>query len=188
MNLKFKEIKIRIDFSFFVFMAVIFLINDSKTAYAYLTVCAVHEAAHAGVLCIMGGSLREIIFLGTGIKMLPEKYQLLPIRRELAVILAGPIVNIILFFISNLINSENFFALLNLAAVVFNLLPYSALDGGTALELLFGCCPQFAPVLNLVKIIPLILTATLAVMYGKYFIILFLVVLFYFLYEFKSDN
>ncbi|MCD7811340.1 MAG: hypothetical protein LUG91_05770 [Ruminococcus sp.] len=185
MSLTIGGVRLRIDFTFLVFSAMLFLLRDSRTAFAFLTVCLVHESAHAAVLRLVGGRLSEIIFLGMGIRMIPQRNKLLSAKRELAVLLAGPAANLVLFAAFSLKDSGNYFAFLNLCAALFNLLPYSFLDGGAALNLLFGFMRYSSPVLAAVRLLPVLFAVYAVIEYGNPFFIPLFVSIFYFLSEFR---
>lgn len=185
MSFTIRGVKLRIDFSFLLFASMLFLLRDSRSAFCFITVCFVHEAGHAAALCLVGGRLHEIIFLGMGIKMIPEQYGFFSVKKDLIVLLAGPAVNLLVFVFLNMISPGNLFALLNLCAAVFNLLPYSSLDGGAALDLIFEnkTCAPF--VLMPIRSLPLIFTVYGLLRFGNIFFVPLCVVIFYFLCEFK---
>ncbi len=90
-------VKIRIDFSFLVFSALIFLLKDAATVFAFSTVCLIHELGHAAALQFCGGKVSSLTFFGAGIKMLPDRRGMLPAKSELFVLLAGPAANNVMF-------------------------------------------------------------------------------------------
>lgn len=166
-EIKLWGVRICISFSFLVFLALLFLMKSGGTIFAFFTVCLIHELGHAAALCIAGGSLSQLTFCGMGIKMIPCRNKLLSFRNELFVLLAGPAVNISVFLILNTADRGNYFALLNLCAAVFNLLPYKMLDGGAVLQLLSDCssCGKtFSAAAGLLRI-ALLLCAVYAVFY-----------------------
>lgn len=78
----------------------------------------------------------SIVIYGGGIKITPDNNRLIPIGRELAVLLAGCTVNLTLALITVLFRGLNFFAEVNLLLGIFNLMPFKYFDGGRALELI----------------------------------------------------
>jgi len=179
-----KGVRLRIEFSFLVFSAMIFLLRGAETALVFFAVCLIHEFGHAAVLFASGGRLSELIFLGAGIKMLPDRNKIISIRWETAILLAGPLLNIIIFLVLERISHRNCFAMMNLYAAVFNLLPYSSLDGGAALRLIMGCSEFAGIFLSFLQVIPLFVIGYAMVFINNLFFLPFCIVLFYFLGEF----
>lgn len=178
-------VRIDVEFSFLVFLSLIFLVKDSLTICGFFTVCLAHETGHAAALYLTGGRLSSLIFCGTGLKMIPERYRIFPVRNELIVLLAGPAVNLIIFAALNAFSPGNTFALMNLCAAVFNLLPYSSLDGGAALNLIFGYRESCAPIMTAFRLLPVILGVYSVIAFGNTFLALLCVMMFYFLNEFR---
>lgn len=129
-------VRFRIDFSFLVFAALIFIIEEGALVSAFFTVCLIHEIGHAAAICMSGGKISSVTFYGTGIIMTHSRREIIPLKTELFILLSGPAINIFLYFILRKLHGMEQFALLNLCAAVFNLLPYSSLDGGSVLRLL----------------------------------------------------
>lgn len=129
-------VKFRMDFTFLVFAALVMIIEEGSVCIAFFTVCLVHELGHAGAICLTGGKISSVAFYGTGIRMTPLRGKIIPLKNELFILLAGPAVNALLFMIFRKSEILNRFAVLNLCSAVFNLLPYSSLDGGAAIGLI----------------------------------------------------
>lgn len=175
-------VKFQVEFSFLVFAAMLFLIKDGDVIRKFLAVCLIHELGHAVVLILTGGHLAEIIFSGMGIKMIPEK-SLISIKRETAILLAGPLVNLGIFFL----DASNIFCIMNLFASLFNLLPYSFLDGGSILNLIFGIKLHGNLVMTIIRAIPVLLSAVLVFKFGSGYISIMCVMLFYFVSDIISS-
>lgn len=135
-------IKFRIDFSFLVFAALVFLIKNGAEIFSFFSVCMIHEIGHGLAVCLSGGKISSITFYGTGIIMKTDRTGIMPLKKELFILLSGPSVNIILFLLLWKKDMTETFALLNLCAAVFNLMPYSSLDGGAALLALSDSLPN----------------------------------------------
>lgn len=133
--LKICGVQVNIRFTFLIFTALIFLVRDGMTLFGFFTVCMLHEFGHGAALKLSGGAIESLTFHGMGIKMQSRRTQLLSAKREALVLIAGPAVNLIMFMILSALSADNEFAAINLAAAVFNLLPYSMLDGGSLLNL-----------------------------------------------------
>ena len=128
--------KIKADFSFFVFAALIFLLKDKYTACGFVMVCALHETGHFAAIVIFRAKIKMLRFSASGIRIETEKSGIVPIYRSIIILLSGPAANIILFILLEFSGRYHQTALLSLAAGLYNLLPYRQLDGGSAIELL----------------------------------------------------
>lgn len=181
-------VKVSIDFSFLVFLSLLFLLKNGSMIFSFFTVCLVHEIGHAVAVYMTGGRLSSLFFCGMGIKMIPERLKIFPLKSEVVVLLAGPVVNVILFIVLNSFDRGNEFALLNLCAAVFNLLPYKILDGGTVINLISENRKYekaVGVVLNVVRIFFVVVTFYMFAFLDRQFIALFSAAVFYFISEFK---
>lgn len=135
-TLRIKFPKIRAEFSFFAFAALIFLLKDKYTASGFVMVCILHELGHLAAIFILGVKIKMVKLSGFGIKIETEKSGIVPIYRSILILLSGPAANTILYILLGFSGVYHQFAVLSLAAAVYNLLPYPQLDGGSAIELL----------------------------------------------------
>ena len=124
---------IRADFSFCLLIALLFLLRDSHTALSIIIVCGAHEWGHLSFMALLRAKIREIRLSGFGIRIVTAKNGAEPLLKSLAILLAGSAVNFLLFALLREKSPDT--AMLSLAAGVYNLLPYSQLDGGAVLEL-----------------------------------------------------
>ena len=160
---KYGGVSVNISFSFLVFNALIFLIRDSRLIMAFYTTCAIHEAGHIFALKLTSGSVSGIIFSGAGIRIDTRKSCTLPLRSSLFVLIAGPAVNLIVYAVFR--SCGGVFPILNLAAALYNLLPYRSLDGGAIIALFVTGTPherRAELILSVIKL--LMIAAALAVM------------------------
>ncbi|WP_297960144.1 hypothetical protein [uncultured Ruminococcus sp.] len=127
---------VRIDFSFLVFNAMVFLVRDGRSVLSFYTVCALHEAGHLAVLTLTGGSAASVCFTAAGIRIDTRKTGASPVLHDMAVLLAGPAVNAAVYAAMGIMGRGGEFAALNLMAAVYNMLPYRSLDGGALIALL----------------------------------------------------
>ncbi|MBO5572363.1 MAG: hypothetical protein J5926_06610 [Ruminococcus sp.] len=154
--------KVKADFSFFLLMAMLFLMRDVRTASGIVIVCGLHELGHLAVMAVFRAKVRSIHFSGTGIRITAEKSGTEPLLQSVLILLSGPAVNIILYFLLREKVPDT--AYLSLGAGLYNLLPYSQLDGGAVLEvLILGSGHEYAYRMA-VRLIRLALTALSAVM------------------------
>lgn len=127
-------IKIRIKFSFLVFNALLFMFRDAELISAFYIACILHEMGHIFALLFTGGELKSVELSWSGIKMSASPCR--SIKSGIFVLLSGPAVNLILYGILTAFGIKGFLSLFNLAEGLFNLLPYSMLDGGAVLNLI----------------------------------------------------
>ncbi len=115
------------------------------------TGCAVasvllHEGAHAIVAALMGHPPSEMELTPLGALMRMDDETAIPLVKRIPVILAGPVMSLLIAFLSVLISRREAFPLevgralflSNLALVLVNLLPALPLDGGRLLMALLG--------------------------------------------------
>ena len=161
-SFKLKGISVRIDFTFLVFNALIFLVRDSSLILAFYTACAVHEAGHIIALEITGGSISGIVMSGAGIRIDTQKSCTYSIRKSLFVLVAGPAVNLIMYVLFRRCGGA--FPVINLTLALYNLLPFRSLDGGAIIALFtVGTSFERTAELILSAIKLLIIAVTLAV-------------------------
>ncbi len=126
--------KIKIRYSFLVFNALLFLLRDGDLTAAFYISCIAHELGHIMALKLTGGELRSVELGCFGIKMTASPCK--NIKNGIAVLMCGPAVNLLIFAFLWLFGIRGYLCAFNLAEGIFNLLPFSFLDGGAALELL----------------------------------------------------
>lgn len=126
--------KIKVKFSFLVFNALIFMFRDAEFISAFYIACISHEMGHIIALKMTGGELKSIEFSCSGIKMTASPYT--SIKSGIFVLMSGVAVNFLLYALMRLCGVDGCMPLFNIAEGVFNLLPYSMLDGGAVLNLI----------------------------------------------------
>lgn len=126
--------KIRVKFSFLVFNALIFMFRDAEFISAFYIACISHEMGHIIALKITGGELKSIEFSCSGIKMTASPYT--SIKAGIFVLMSGVAVNFMLYALMKICGINGYMPLFNIAEGLFNLLPYSMLDGGAVLNLI----------------------------------------------------
>ncbi len=130
---------IRFEFKFLFFAAVTLLlfIDRSGVALCAFLSSAAHELAHLAALFSVRANVTAVTFELFGIRI--DRMDALLFWEELAVLMAGPTVNLVLFLLCGSVNnsSVNLIAAVNLSIGLFNLLPVGALDGGKAANLIF---------------------------------------------------
>lgn len=170
LELRFKQIVLTFDFSFFAIVSLMLLFCDNKYVLLCLLACIWHETGHLIVMVLNNVKVDKIQLYGGGIKISPDKlYDFTPSRVRFKVLLAGSALNFITFVL--LKNSGNddmcFFAAINAVIGAFNMLPLQFLDGGKILVMLIrNICSyhnaimleRYLKWLNIILIITVILT------------------------------
>ncbi len=135
-----KNVKICFYFSFFATVSLLMVTNGSNcTSYAFFA-CLLHEFGHILAMLFFREKISRIMFCGVGIKIVQLRNEVfVNFYVELAILLAGVLMNFSVFAISLAAQNAEFalFGAMNLAIGIFNLLPISALDGGKVLNLVF---------------------------------------------------
>lgn len=85
-------------------------------------------------MALLKKPVREVRLSGCGICITTKKSPAEPLWESLAVLIAGPAVNILLYLLLRDRAADT--AMLSLGAGLYNLLPYSQLDGGAMIETL----------------------------------------------------
>jgi membrane-associated protease RseP (regulator of RpoE activity) len=156
-SFKLRGVTLRVEFSFLVFNALVFLFRDSTLILAFYTTCALHESGHILALGLTGGRLSSVSFGAAGIRMETVRTGAEPVMRSLFVLLAGPAVNILVFAAMKLIGCGGTFPVLNLCAAAYNMLPFRNLDGGAVIALFTLGTPHERTAELVLKVIRLII-------------------------------
>ncbi len=125
--------KIKVNFSFLLFNALIFIFRDSSLIMGFYGACILHEAGHIAAVYFTGGCVKSIEFSWTGIKMTASASE--TARAAILVQLCGPLANIAAFLLLTAWGKGGYFAVFCLVEGIVNLLPYKFLDGGAILEI-----------------------------------------------------
>ncbi|MDE6833977.1 MAG: hypothetical protein K2J39_07025 [Ruminococcus sp.] len=168
-----KNTTYRLDFSFLVFNALIFLMRENNTVMIFYAVCVIHELGHLFAISVTGGKIKSVVFSGTGVIITPERNS----RHELFIMLAGAGANLIAFTIMYISGIGGMFRLLNLCTAIYNLLPYRQLDGGSALSLLTDGTPYERTINMILIVIKIIFSVILLIavfLYGLDFLPVFI--------------
>ena len=125
--------RIHIGFSFLLFNAFLFMFCDGIMILSFYFVCLIHEMGHLVALKATGGELRRIELSFFGIRMVAAPAS--DLRCGAIVLLSGPAMNFITYMMLKVLDVGVRTAELSLAACLFNLMPFSSLDGGALLEM-----------------------------------------------------
>jgi Zn-dependent protease len=132
----------------FLLVAAVYAALGGRLCAAFVAAVLLHELAHAFAIEALGGKIIGITLAADGISL--KKEGLMSYSKEAVAVLAGPAANLAAGIVSALLAGKNeaayFFAGVNVALGVFNLIPASGFDGGRVLKLVFSCLvsPDFA--------------------------------------------
>lgn len=138
MVIKTRIFNCNIELSFYFFaICSVFLLFDDKLFLTTLLASFLHECGHITAIFITGAKISKIKVNAFSVDIIQDNC--LPYLKEIFIILSGPILNIMLCILAELIyefskiESLRFFSVQNLIIGVINLLPISSLDGGRVL-------------------------------------------------------
>lgn len=122
---------IRIDFGFFAVVALMLLISDENMVYMCFASCLLHESGHLAAMKICGCDVKYVELYGAGIKIVPNISNCTR-TGEALILCSGCAVNFILFLVVSTFGGEDasLFSAINLALMLFNLIPVGCFDGG----------------------------------------------------------
>ncbi len=161
MSFRFCGVRIEVKFLFVAVLAVLLVVDRTGVVLCAFLSSAAHELAHLLAMLLFKGDVISVSFEAFGVRIV--KTDTLLLHEEIITLLAGPLVNIFLFFLcqSSALPVVSLIAAVNLTIGVFNLLPVGSLDGGRVVSLL---CTHFwgaktggvvALVVSLVVLVPL---------------------------------
>lgn len=122
----------------FLFLALLSLVCLAVPAPAHLlAACVCHELGHLLCMAACGVSLAAVECTGGGLLLVPARDRMLSGGREVAVLLSGPAVNLLLA--AAFLRADcGAAARTQLLVGLWNLLPVPQLDGGAAVRCLFA--------------------------------------------------
>jgi len=101
----------------------------------FYAACALHEMGHILAACSVGVRIKSVVFSGGGIRMLTDRASVATNCENVLMLLSGPAVNLFLAAALSIHGAVGDFAMLNLAAGLYNLLPFRQLDGGALVDI-----------------------------------------------------
>lgn len=142
MQFKFKNIKITVSFTFFALIILLVIFNKNDFLYFTCFFAIIHELGHLFFLNKFGVKICELKISLFGANIKTESFKKISIKKEVIVLLSGPLVNLIfsavLYFVNPIIKNVDLsnLILINLGLGIFNLLPFYNFDGGKIIEIL----------------------------------------------------
>lgn len=159
----FKGTRIRITFGFFSVWSVLIMQSPvSKAGELALLSCLLHEGGHLAAMALMGTKPRSLTFYSGGIGM--KCGTLISPARELFILSAGCTVNLLLALLGTLAGSRLFTGI-NLALMLFNLLPLPSLDGGRIMRTLVEILSPAADITGVQRLLGIALGMAAAVFF-----------------------
>ena len=159
----FKGTRIRITFGFFAVWSVLIMQSPvSKAGELALLSCLLHEGGHLAAMALMGTKPRSLTFYSGGIGM--KCGTLISPARELFILSAGCTVNLLLALFGTLAGSRLFTGI-NLALMLFNLLPLPSLDGGRIMRTLVEILSPAADITGVQRLLGIALGIAAAVFF-----------------------
>jgi len=142
MQFNFKNIKITISFTFFALIILLVIFNKNDFLYLSCFFAIIHELGHLFFLNKFGVKICELKISLFGANIKTESFKKISIKKDVIVLLSGPLVNLIfsavLYFVNLIIKNVDLsnLILINLGLGIFNLLPFYNFDGGKIIEIL----------------------------------------------------
>ncbi len=139
MQLKFKNIKINISFTFFAFLTLLIYLNKVPILFFSIVFGIIHELGHLIFLKYFKVNITEFSLSLFGANIKKDLFNKIDYSKDILIYFSGPLFNLIFsfcFFICNKIKNELFFQemfTVNLFLALFNLLPFYSFDGGKIL-------------------------------------------------------
>lgn len=134
----FKKLKIQIEFTFFILLLIIIALDFREQFFILYITVTIHECSHILMSKILNMNLEKIVFTPIGEIAVIENFESFEKWKRLLVTAAGPLVNLILYFIFDFFQTESamLYKKANLSIALFNLLPVFPLDGGRIVQIL----------------------------------------------------
>ena len=117
---------------FLLLLTLLLMLEKSGTALLCVLASFLHEGGHIAALQLFGRPPKAVAVGVCGIRLVPHARPLTS-KRQAAVLLAGPLVNLVLAAVFAALHCAPAAVAAHAALGVFNLLPIEALDGGQLL-------------------------------------------------------
>ncbi|MGN0613319.1 MAG: site-2 protease family protein [Porcipelethomonas sp.] len=131
-SFKIGTVRISFEFGFFAVVTLFCLLDAPELALTAVCACAVHELGHILAAVISDVKIERVIFRASGIKM-ESRSSITGVPGDTFVLLAGPFMNFaaaVFYYFSGCYTPFS----VNLILGLFNLLPFTSLDGGALIK------------------------------------------------------
>lgn len=172
MRLRINNFLLTISFPALAIAAFVVINSNFSNYFLCFIAIIIHEIGHLFVMKLLGLSPKGIEIKAFNIKIIESSRYNTSFSKDIAVIFAGPLLNIIFYLI--FINIYAGFAFINLFIGLFNLLPAESLDGGQFIYLIllnFFSSEKSAKITDIITIItslPLFFFGILILLNSKY--------------------
>lgn len=134
--------RIEVCFSFLLFNAMIFLMRRSQVILCFYGGCILHELGHIIAAAFVDMKPETVIFKGSGIVMITKKNCLVPVKKNVFVLLSGPAANLVAGMFFAVYSHNQLCFIINSSLCIYNLLPFPGLDGGAVADVIFSGSPH----------------------------------------------
>lgn len=126
------RLEISVTFGFLLVLSLLSVTGSLSLGFTAIASCIIHELGHCFASVILNVKIKSLTLWAGGVQIERES-RIISIGAELAVLISGPLFNLIsaIFY---LLFGFNDAAMVNLTLAIFNLLPYSSLDGGCMIK------------------------------------------------------
>ena len=126
------SLEVSVTFGFLLVFSLLSLSGSHALGFTAIASCVIHELGHCFAAVILNVKIKSLTLWAGGVQMEREG-RIISLGTELAVLISGPLFNLIsaTFYSLNGINDA---AMVNLSLAIFNLFPYSSLDGGCMIK------------------------------------------------------
>lgn len=121
-------LNISVTFGFVLVISLLSAAGSPSLGFTAIASCVIHELGHCFASVILNVKIKSLTLWAGGVQMERES-RILSLGTELSVLISGPLFNLVFAVLCSLYGLDST-ALVNLSLALFNLLPYSSLDGG----------------------------------------------------------
>lgn len=121
-----------VTFGFLLIVSLLAVSDSPALGIAAVTACVIHELGHCFAAVIFNVKFKSLTLWAGGIQIKKEQ-RITSLKNEIIILICGPAFNITAAFLYLHYGMADACAV-NLAAAIFNLLPYSSLDGGSIIK------------------------------------------------------
>ncbi len=124
--------EISITFGFLLIISLLALSDSTALGIAAASSCLIHELGHCFMAVILNVKFKSLKLWAGGIQI-EREHQIISLKSEILILICGPAINIVaaLFYMYKGMYDA---CSINIITALFNMLPYSSLDGGSILK------------------------------------------------------